>query len=1275
MFFFALKNKKQISIIFFIFLNILSPYEYLKSQEIFRSDIQDNKIYKKAIRSDELVKKGLESLEKKDYENAIFFFDKASKIDQTNSNAYFYKAFVKDILGDFKGAIDDYSKAININPSWQSFLNRGLAKTEIRDFKESIIDFSKSLKLNPNYYKGFLFRGIAKQKLGDFKESIDDFTKYLNLNGDDTNILFLRGLSKYSLKDFIGSIEDYSKALKINPKYKEALLNRGISKSELGEYEASIDDFSNLIKLDPNQIDAYFLRGLSRNMVQEYKEAIKDFDVVIKNDPNNDDALNARGLSKGALNKFQNAIDDFDKAILINPKNKLAIENKIFYEERQITEKKFLISNTIIKLSEEIKKLEEKKDYKNIIKNYKKIIELEKKDNRVSSFPYSAIAFNFEKIGNYDKAIEYQIKGIKVEEKLTSKDSLEVANLLDGLSFLYYRGQYFVDKLYFKEVVSIKERVLKIKENVFGLENIQTAASYQNLAGLYSEIGNYEKAISLRKKAIQIANISKEQNDFYTSIPDYKAFLYSQIHHDYNQIGDYRNAKKNAIIAFEIRTKIFDKNDLSLAKSYSDLAGVYFYLGDFKESKKMLNNALKIYKIKKRKYKFEVNYLEKLKSILLVLEGGKGKLSNNFLLSKNADENDPEIVTKLIIDGATLALSKSYDQSLDVYKKALFIIKSKRGINNYQSFTTLKSIGEVYLYKGDLKKSEEYLKESLKIHSLYLNKSRLSLDIIQLYQSLARLYIEKKDSIDAEKYIEKTIDSGILLAKEQSQYLPEKDREKFSAIVLNSYEILFSLIDKLPNGKKLALKARLNRQGLLEDIEKYQSNLSDLNNKQKMLLEEIKNINTQISDVSVDKNIFDKLNNQKEKLEEKLYSEIPALEPKIIEIEQIKKNIPANSVLIEFQKFRPVLNYDFYSDNFGEYSYLALVLKPNGEIFKIDLGLAKPLEEKINNAILSTENQKPNAISLWKEIGELIIKPIENRIGSVNTLFISPDSELNRIPFAAIGSSDQKLLFENKNIRLLTTGRELIKIKNIKSKNLERSLVVANPKFDLTNKVVSEISKKINFGQQRSGVLSNQKWNELLGTEKEGRVISKFLNADLLLQENATSLEIEKVNSPKILHIASHSYFIPNEEEKNPLLRSGIVLAGANNPNLNSSDDGYLTALEITRLNWEGTELVVISGCESGKGESQSGEGVFGLKRSISVAGASSSLLSLWKVDDAGTARFMESFYKKLIEGQSKAEALKNTQKDFLNHPIPGLRHPYYWAAFQLSGDWKSLNK
>ena len=106
-----------------------------------------------------------------------------------------------------------------------------------------------------------------------------------------------------------------------------------------------------------------------------------------------------------------------------------------------------------------------------------------------------------------------------------------------------------------------------------------------------------------------------------------------------------------------------------------------------------------------------------------------------------------------------------------------------------------------------------------------------------------------------------------------------------------------------------------------------------------------------------------------------------------------------------------------------------------------------------------------------------------------------------------------------------------------------------------------------------------------------------------------------------------------------------IILAGANNPKSNILDDGILTALEITRLNWTGTDLVVVSACESGLGEISSGEGIYGLKRAISVAGAKSSLLSLWKVNDLATAEFMESFYLKLTKGEGKAEALANTKR------------------------------
>ena len=134
------------------------------------------------------------------------------------------------------------------------------------------------------------------------------------------------------------------------------------------------------------------------------------------------------------------------------------------------------------------------------------------------------------------------------------------------------------------------------------------------------------------------------------------------------------------------------------------------------------------------------------------------------------------------------------------------------------------------------------------------------------------------------------------------------------------------------------------------------------------------------------------------------------------------------------------------------------------------------------------------------------------------------------------------------------------------------------------------------------------------------------------------------------------------------------VLSGANFPNLNKLDDGYLTALEVSKLNWQGTELVVISGCESGIGVNKAGDGVYGLKRSIAVSGARSSMLSLWEVKDEPTAAFMESFYKKLKSGVSRNKALFETQKEFRNHIVEAWRHPNVWAAFQLSGDWRVIN-
>ncbi len=315
------------------------------------------------------------------------------------------------------------------------------------------------------------------------------------------------------------------------------------------------------------------------------------------------------------------------------------------------------------------------------------------------------------------------------------------------------------------------------------------------------------------------------------------------------------------------------------------------------------------------------------------------------------------------------------------------------------------------------------------------------------------------------------------------------------------------------------------------------------------------------------------------------------------------------------------------------------------------------------------------------------------------------------IPFAALPApSGNQLLSEAIKLRLLTTGRELLDLQQPSSKAKSPPLVVANPSFDRTAAAGASGRSRSSADraslasnsekQQRSADLGSLRWQPLPGTAREGKAIATLINAKLLTQEQATAVAVQQQPAPRLLHIASHGFFLPDQPQpragdgplnrgglagpgglrspalqgETPLLRSGVVLAGANSP-LSSSeaDDGYLTALEVAQLDWKGTELVVISACESGKGEIKAGEGVYGLRRAIAVAGARSSLLSLWKVDDQATAAFMESFYSKLKVGMGRAEALAATQQQFRQSTIASWRHPYVWAAFQLSGDWEAI--
>jgi CHAT domain-containing protein len=728
------------------------------------------------------------------------------------------------------------------------------------------------------------------------------------------------------------------------------------------------------------------------------------------------------------------------------------------------------------------------------------------------------------------------------------------------------------------------------------------------------------------------------------------------------------------------------------------LASAYLGLGNYKKSEELLLQNLEINKNIRGEKDPVMIELTCSMALFYITQDEFEKASNlmqkvnEIIIQEFANYSYKTIDLVSRTYAIILTSGGAYKEAIEFYKDNIASLRNNYGEDTLRIASDFEGLGKAFKFNNQNYESIENYKEALKIKEKILGTDHLELS--NILANLGEIYAKESKYINSAKNYERSIKILLKILNREVQYVPESKRISFleKINVRLPREIFVDAFDSDEN-LKIALLLRLNLQGLIEEIDRKQLKLSNLSIQNKDLYKKIKRINNKLSKLNIDIKERNNLINEKEILEKELFKNIPETKSRIFEIEEVAGSLKENSVLIEYQKYeRNKKNY-----------YLAFILKPNSDIEIINLKDAKEIEDKIKIALKSSERlpefkeQLNEAEDNWKEVGNLIIKPLKEAIGNANTLFISPDSEINRVPFTALGSlKNKKFLSEDFKIRLLTTGRELIKLNNESNSNSYESLVVANPDFDSqlqSQKINNEIYLNNEY-QTRSKDSRYKTWPRLPFTTLEGEFIAKKLNAKLLMNEKATVSAVQEVSAPNILHIASHSEYLEdikidntskNNElnelnnlnqknlKENSLLRSYVVLAGANYPDFNPNDDGYLTAQEFSKLNFFGTELVVISGCESGQGDIKSGEGIYGLKRAIAISGARSSLLALWKVDDKATYEFMKTYYEQLSFGLGRVEALTETQKIFREKKDDILSSPYVWAAFQLSGDWKPI--
>ena len=1132
-------------------------------------------------------------------------------LEAETKKTFFESGKEKILKKNYSDALNDFNKSIKLNPTnWSAFHNRGLSKEYLKDFKGAISDYTKAIELNPNPWETSYFRrAYTHAKIKNFSEAIIDYSQALEINPKNEDALFYRAFTKALIGDNQGAINDYSKLIAIAPNDFVALTNRGLSKAALEDNKGAISDYSKALDIDNKYENAYFHRGYANYEIEKFYEAIIDYSQALEINPKNEDAFFNRGLSKIKIKDYDGAIKDFSKVIELNPSNNLALSN-IEEIEKKIDEK----SEKAL-IDKGFSNLQSE-NYQESISDFTKAIEI----NPSNSYSFETRAYSRAKIGDFKGAI----------------NDLSEAIRLNPTSYPYMlRG-------YYKTEIGDVEGAASDYKKVFSIGNKKEILSAINyLSYSYISNGIYQEILPLINKGKEISKYIKEKNDDYLDL-FYKEALY------YGSIGDNYNAKESLKKCLIESEKIDLQNSFKTVECKKYLANLHIFFKEYKDAKKLFKFRSLEGQLIRSQIAFNQNNLPKAQKILQRLYD---------LQQKNNVKNPDFYLSELLgyaywWDGKNKKAKIYHEQALNGYEEIF-------GEKSHYLIQPLLNVAMVYFNENNFEKTEYYLRRSLKIQFKYI--------------------------------------------QDQIPFLPISKRNQFLKNLGISYQAIFTASEIHPQGKDLALFARINRHGLLEEIEKKQITFANLEGPQKILMKKIKDLTNQISSTNIsDGKLIEKMKINKEELEAKLYKSIPQLKSRVYDLSDISREIPKDSVLIEFQRYRP-----FIFDNPGqsldeqtweEAKYQVLLLFPDNNVESIDLGKAAVIDELISNAVISSEESLIDAQDLWEDLGKKIIKPIEKYIKNKKILYISPDSELNKIPFSAIGSfNDSVLLGDIFEIRLITTGRDLINLNNKGPSINKKSLVFANPSFDFIEDIKNsneEIKNRSVFkDQKRSFDQERSLWSALPGTKKEAAAIAKITNAKLFLEKEASALNIQNATPPQILHIATHSFYIGDEQEENgfanvlfttntlisnkrienPLLRSGIVLAGANNPKKNSNDDGYLTALEVSKLDWNGTELVVVSGCESGLGELKSGEGVYGLKRSIAVAGARSSLLSLWKVDDKATSDFMESFYLKLKNGEGRTSALSSTQKEFRNHPIKAWRHPNVWAAFQLSGDWRPI--
>lgn len=849
--------------------------------------------------------------------------------------------------------------------------------------------------------------------------------------------------------------------------------------------------------------------------------------------------------------------------------------------------------------------------------------------------------------GDYYSAASYFMQALDGQLKYYPNDTMNIAIAYNNAAECHrMTGNYSVAESLYMEAYKLESSYSKNKKEDFAsllnnmallykaqsnysqaekcfLKSIDyyVAANYQNtvdfanplnnLGDLYRIMGNYKMAIHYVEQAVNIRkNLSGENHEYYANAVVNLALLYNDLEH-------YSEAEQLLLVAEKIYRDRLGESNLRYANCLSNLSSLY---------------------LNKKDYSKAIEYKERCLK----------------LMENNGAQNTDKYALYLSGKGSIEAEMKRYDDAVKTYQKAADVFNQNFGSQNFNYIDMVYSVANIYDRANKIKEARNYYVKSMygykkivednfvtmseeeKTNFYYIISNRLeSFYSFVINHSQENIFI-KDDSLFKATLDIRMLDKSLLLSENA-----------------NIYKAMLNSLDTILKG---TFNRWLEQKNYLQQLYKYSFKELNENNIDIDKEEDIKN--------TLEKTLSEKSSAFKITKNTSNY------------FVQIKNKLSKTELAIEIIKSALITE-----NSKPKVNYAALIIGKNFSFPKlVALDSCNYFDSIfISHYKTSIENQLNDYLSYNR-----FFKPLEKHLTGITNIYFSGEGIYQQLNlYSLLNPVTNKYLIETTEISQLNSLKDLLQ-ENTNQTITPSITLFGYPNYELKTEIKKQESQAI---ASRFGF---DEFPELPGTKKETEDIaslfkSKNWNTHLYLATDATEEKIKTLTSPTILHIATHGFFLPDEDfgdekvlgfdvekaRQNPLLRSGLVMAGAaayaKENSIKQKEDGILNAYEASLLNLQNTELVTLSACETGLGEIVNGQGVYGLQRAFLTAGAKSLLMSLWVVDDAATQEFMTEFYKDWLNNYSlnnKRTSLRKAQLS-IKQKYP---HPYYWGAFVMLG-------